>query len=134
MDLKTMKVPAIVELYNSGCINENNEVNGGLVEGAGYEDGEKLGIEICQATPCSLSKTLFALERDLKESYQVLGNEAIGVMLECMFEMWEFESWKAVELMLQHDEVFETYLYHFILGISDSFMGRAANCRMCMAQ
>lgn len=134
MKLKTITWTALMELYGTGCVNDNDEVNIGLVEGAGYEDGEKLGMQICQKTPCNISRALFTFERDLKESYQSVGNEAMAELLEFVFETWEFEPWKAVEVMVQHDKLFDTYLHHFILGLSDSFMERAANCRNCAAQ
>lgn len=134
MQLKTMTLTALMKLFNSGCINDDNEVNTDLVGEAGYEDGVKLGIKICQAMPCSVSKDLFTLERDLKENYQVLCNKEIAAMLDCMFKIWEFEAWQQLEVMLQHDEIFETYLHHFILGISDSFIERAAGCRKCRAE
>lgn len=134
MDLNKMTAPTIMELYITGCIDNKNEVNIGLVEGAGYEDGEKLAIQMCQGTLCDENKILFTWERDLKESYQDLNNEDMAVILECMFEIWECEPWKEFKLLVQHDEVFETYLHHLILGISDGFMERAANCRKCLAQ
>lgn len=133
MNLKTMTLEAIMEFYESKCIKRNSKVNIDMVVGAGYKDGENIGRLIRKETSCS-ENILFTLERDLKESYMLLRNKEVADLLKYIFSIWNFEPWMDIKLMIQHETVFETYLYHFILGLSNSFMERAANCRKCMSK
>jgi hypothetical protein len=126
-----MDIKAIIELYKAGCFDEKGGLNFGLVEGAGYRDGEKIGILLCNMVPCEATSLLFIAENALKESYRLLDNEDIAFILECLFDIFDFKPWMEMKVMADCEEVMGSYLQHFLTGLSDALLERATHCREC---
>ena len=133
-DYRKMDKKVIIELFEAGCVDLTGETNIGLIEEKAYHDGERLGIMVCQLTPCEATGLLLTAENALKESFRLLDNKQFAELLDSAFVILDFEPWQSVEILVSSSEVFESYVQHFILGLSDAFLERALHCRSCRAQ
>lgn len=124
----------IIDLFGAGCIDGMGETNIGLIEEKAYQDGERLGITVCQFTPCHATGLLLTAENALKDSFRLLDDGQFAELLDCAFDLLDFEPWQQMKLLVSNKEVFECYVQHFILGLADAFLERTIHCRSCQAE